>query len=486
MLKSLSRFLHKRSWSPPRNRSVLNLVELEDRRTPSATTDLVAQSLAWNVAQNGVTAEYAVEGSALTKTVTGGFYWASGPTWAQHIGNPAKQINLTSAIGDYTVTITSSMLASRPSNGTFLVFVVDPLNQIAETNESNNSVAVAVPDIAIQSITTTDSRSVTVTYSVSVVSLPEVPLGLYRGNSATFTTSDQSFAPVTELPGGLGSHTVTISLSKAMLIDPANPYVLAQIDPGKVIPETSATNNTASFRTRFLGVVTHGFNLFGGLSFDSPTWITTMANELKAEGYDDTIAFNWTALSNLPVPGMVDLAASELVSQIDSTLARMKALYPNDVIDVMMIGHSRGADVVTEAASMLQGNAIVNQGTLQLALLDPHPATNLYGQTFSAAPFVGYPFQEALIGFQSLADDPPVVIPPNVDIVDDYYQTTPWYEAAFGSGEHILNLWGNVPITDNSTAVVQYHNLTGWGMSHGAVITWYTDNVVPLLRNGVA
>jgi hypothetical protein len=484
MFKLIRHFFADKSTKPnifSRN-AILILVELEDRRTPSAT-DLVANSIQWNVAQKGVTVDYSVVGDPLTKNVNGAFYWATGSSFVERLGGPVRQFTLNRAVGDHSVTVTSSMLGSHPQQGAYLLFVVDPNNQVAETDETNNLISLAVPDISVQSITTTDSRSLTVTYTVADSAVDEVPIGFYRSSNNTFG-GDKSFAPVANEPGDVGTHTVTINLSQPLAINPSQPFVLVQADPNSIVPELSETNNTATFRTRVLGVVTHGFTLLGALSVSPPSWITSMANSLKSQGYDRTIAYDWTALSNLPISGMVDLAAQGMVHQIDQALDQMKALYPNDVIDVQLIGHSRGADVVSEAASMLQGNSIVEQGTLRLTLLDPHPASNAFGADYSAAPIIGYPFELALIGFQSLANDPPIVISPNVDIVDDYYQMTPWFIAASGSGERILNLWGNVPITDNSAEPVHYDNLTWFGMSHGQVINWYMSHVVPNLHSG--
>ena len=50
----------------------------------------------------------------------------------------------------------------------------------------------------------------------------------------------------------------------------------------------------------------------------------------------------------------------------------------NDVIDVNLIGHSRGAGVVSLAMNQLTGNPQDRpaDGYYELTLLDPHPASN--------------------------------------------------------------------------------------------------------------
>ncbi len=49
-----------------------------------------------------------------------------------------------------------------------------------------------------------------------------------------------------------------------------------------------------------------------------------------------------------------------------------------DVIDIHLIGHSRGSVVISQAARQLELNYpdYTRQGYIQMTLLDPHPALN--------------------------------------------------------------------------------------------------------------
>ena len=64
-------------------------------------------------------------------------------------------------------------------------------------------------------------------------------------------------------------------------------------------PQPQTPNQTASFRTYTIGIVTHG-----GIQDTSwkhgPPWELQMAYEMKQEGYDSVIPYNWVAQSNDP------------------------------------------------------------------------------------------------------------------------------------------------------------------------------------------
>jgi hypothetical protein len=468
----------------PRTR--LHLQSLEDRCTPA--TDLLAQSLSWN-SQGGATVDFAALGDNLRVDTTAALYWATGSRLADRIGLPVRQVVIYhgAASDPAPLNIARASLGIRPARATQLMLVVDPLNRVAESDEADNTQTVAVPDIVVDSVTTVDSRSVTVTYEVKGLALDEVPLRLVRSADNHFDAGDLSLAPVDELDGSLGTHTVTLDLAQPLGINPSRPFVLAQVDAANTIFESNELNNAGWFRKRELGVVTHGLELLGQFQFARPTWPAEVANLLRAQGYDRAIAFDWAAISNLPVPGMTTVAAEQMAARIETELAAMKKLWPSDVIDVHLIGHSRGGPVISQVALLLQDNPDVIQGTLRLTFLDPHPASNVPGRhDWDAAFLIGFPIERIYIGFKALAQDPDPVVAPEVDIADDFYQHTDTTMARAGSGERILNLWGNIPIVNDSPYSIHAVDLTGPGMSHGEVINWFIRSVVPLLGRGLA
>ena len=65
-----------------------------------------------------------------------------------------------------------------------------------------------------------------------------------------------------------------------------------------------------------------------------------------------------------------------MAAQIDQAIASLP-IQPGDVVDLHLIGHSRGGDVVSLAAGLLDRSAPpLGGGFLELTLLDPHPARN--------------------------------------------------------------------------------------------------------------
>jgi hypothetical protein len=345
----------------------------------------------------------------------------------------------------------------------------------------------SLPDFVMRAATTHDSRSVTFTYQIqNAVLTGPLHVAFYRAADKHFDAKanieigDQLLTNSTVLTEG--THTVTATLPRGLSIDPEHPFVFAVADP----EDTNDTNNTAYFRTYVIGAVTHGFELTAGL----PAWVTTMANSLKQDGYDASIAFDWWPDSTLPVPGMTVLAGAKLAATIASTVAQLTPQpAPGDVIDLHLIGHSRGAVVISQAALDLQ--ALERMGTfpqlsqlgagyLKMTFLDPHPANNVspVGNPrmawYSASPDpIGQTGVILSTLFSAEAQDPPVMLPSNVDDAEVYFQHTNYRDTFSPDEGPRVNLtekffvnWGVVPILgpDGRPALgppVHYSDLTG-------------------------
>ena len=86
------------------------------------------------------------------------------------------------------------------------------------------------------------------------------------------------------------------------------------------------------------------------------------------------------------------------------------------MVDVHLIGHSRGGDVVSLAAGLLNRFAPpLAGGFLELTLLDPHPARNgpVAYYSSSTGP-IGALARQEFVAFQAATNDPPLVIPAGV------------------------------------------------------------------------
>ena len=121
-------------------------------------------------------------------------------------------------------------------------------------------------------------------------------------------------------------------------------------------------------------------------------------------------------------------------------------------------------------------------------MLDPHPATDVPLSGFSVSTKLPVRLQafESLIelGFQAATNDPPIVVPGNVDAVEVYYQTT---NAAGYTGtdayEPLLKLWGVVPDLGNVPAIglANVQDITDPSVGHSEVHELYQQQIVPLL-----
>src|SRR5262249_53322482 len=157
--------------------------------------------------------------------------------------------------------------------------------------------------------------------------------------------------------------------------------------------------------------------------------------------------------------------AQGLAAQINQTIAKLPT-QPNDVVDLHLIGHSRGAVVVTTTAGLLDWNAPpLAGGYLKLTLLDPHPARTspvAYGSAAKCA--IGRLVDQTYHAFQAAVADPPLVIPPRVNRAEVFYQTAS-VQATLSPQDRVLNIWGSVPASGSTSSVI-YFDLTQAVPSH--------------------
>ncbi len=356
--------------------------------------------------------------------------------------------------------------------------------------------ATAAPAVQMISATTADSKSVTIEYQVNQPITAATPLqfGVYRSSNTQFDSSasmvdtynlvppdsstgqaatlDQAGQPAT----AVGTHELTIPLPQGLPPYPDKPYVLVVADPGS----PSATTNpqeTASFRVYTIGIVTHG-----GIQDTSwthgPPWQLQIAYEMKQEGFDSVIHYNWVQQSG--TPGEAIKQSPRLARIILGTADRFPA---NAVVDLEFIGHSEGTVVNTYAIAKLSGEMIpqLTSGFIEDTLLDPHAANNDLpsGKQISfAGPLAGLA-QSIVTNYQAEAKDPPAYFPSIVDEAQVFYEHT----AATAGG--IYNLWGQVPVKSDGP-LVHYYNLTPSGVTHSGntgVPEWYRNFIVPTLGN---
>lgn len=364
-----------------------------------------------------------------------------------------------------------------------------------ESLEGRQLLTTAGPDIHMSSATTHDSRGVSFAYDVVNVSLSSlVEIGVYRSADPTFSADDLKVGSQELIPSGstaatidqagksatgVGSHQITLPLSDGLLPNPDHPYVLVVADPRGAILSSDTSLHTAEFRTHVVGVITHG-----GVQPSSwkhgPPWELRMARDLREQGYDSVIAYNWVSQSKHP-----GAAVKQVPAVARKVAAAVSAFPASDPVDVHFIGHSEGAVINGLVIQRLQNTAPAQMraGYLKETMLDPHAANNgIRGQQYSVGSgLLGWIARLEINDFQSRAKDPLAMVPANVDDAEVFFQHTPASQAETNHG--MYNLWGQVPVAGPA----HYFDLTGHGISHAGrfgVQDWYRLNVVPTLGQG--
>ncbi len=351
-----------------------------------------------------------------------------------------------------------------------------------------------VPDIAMTSATTHDSRGVTLQYDVKKAPFTQpLTFGVYRTATTALDPTAVTVGTVTVNPGvsgtlddaglpalAVGHHAVTLPLAGGLPINPLHPNVLVVADPNHVTVESNTSDNTASFHKYVIGVITHGGKQPTSWT-KGPLWQQQMAGNLTAQGYDAVIPLNWVSQSNRAG------AAAKQAPRLEAMLTQAAAQFPTgSPVDVHFIGHSEGAVINSETIKRLNADGWPSNlaaGYLKVTMLDPHAAsTAVKGQQYSTSGGVLGDIAKVMIDdFQSRAKDPLPVVTSNVQSAEVFFQHTPISKARTNSG--IYNLWGQVPVR----GIAEYFNLSAAGVSHAGhfgVQDWYRLNVAPTLGNG--
>ena len=379
--------------------------------------------------------------------------------------------------------------------------------------------ALPPPEVAISALKayTADSKSLTVEYSVAGQSNGQPQpfwMRVYRSSTAALT-SDSDAVPIAQLwiSGDDARNNATVDARHIIAInpsdsgapyhfseplalrpDPAHPYVIATADDdGAINPDHAVTPLQDSFRIYLLGVVTHGYTLGGG----GQRWVDLVATQLRGQGYDGAFGFHWESESDDALEGETVAAGHRLAQRASDAVAWLRGddlgqasyefqeywvpglprLVGNDVVDLHLIGHSRGAVVVTQAMKEFDENVNyvpqLRHGFMMETLLDPHPANNAISDYDSGSTLLDILLfdrpravvVDTYLNFQNDANDPAIVIPENVQAVVDFFQHTDAADTGI-SDEHTLNLWGLTPSQISWSVPVPGYNKTRAGGGH--------------------
>jgi hypothetical protein len=296
--------------------------------------------------------------------------------------------------------------------------------------------ATVLPQISLLEATTRDASSVTLDYSISKTNITHaLTFDIYRSDSPVLDASSRLLGESTIDPSNdsqdltQATHEVTLIPGTSLPPNQALPYIVVVADRNGAVAEDPASVNTTYFRTYLLGVVVHGME--STIANATPAWETSMASDLKTvDHYDNTIAFNWVKDSTMAAPGEATKAGDALYSQIVAAAGALDASHAGDVVDLHLIGHSRGAVVVSRALQDVASQhprALAGSYT-KVTLLDPHPANVADAGLYSApGGLLGLITVGVYLSFESATKDPEVVLPANAGIkdIEVYYQHTP-------------------------------------------------------------
>lgn len=357
----------------------------------------------------------------------------------------------------------------------------------------------AAPNLQMTFATTTDSRTISVNYTISNGDFTGQNLSFHIYRTAGYgSLSGAQLIGTATIPASdsvdltAGSHTgVKLSLTAP------NGQPVTALTPNTSLPfievVADSDGSSASFETHVLGVIAHGLE-FDPILFllnEPPAWELQMAAALQqVDGYEAVIPLNWVRLSILPFPLAIQLASSELYQEVVTESDQLAGEHPGDVVDIQFIGHSRGTVVISEVLQQLNGTSdpALRGGYMDMTLLDPHPA-NLSFSKFSWAYFISQGNDAAAVvaAFELLTQDPQVVVPSDVMQTQAFDEQTPAGQLGFPSlTESLINLWGETAsdLPNQSSQPIQEQNLTnvtaaGIGLiGHYEVPVWYLMNVV--------
>lgn len=377
----------------------------------------------------------------------------------------------------------------------------------------------ACPVFELESATTEDAQSITVRYE-TWPGLAGRPIRLTACRAAIPALA-RCEGPLAEMIGVEtlsaaellvpGRHEATILAGTVLRPDTSKPYVI-------IVGDSAGETSQTHFHKWTMGVVVHGYAFRLALSIASLTtttedlvrqawlgdegledWQPPMVQSLKsAYCYDAaTFAADWRFDSTLEMNSLLTARARELYDEIARRAINMTHQHEGDVVDLHLIGHSRGTVVISELLKewKLRPSIALKGSHVRVTLLDPHPATNRipppqedYGDTDR-----GIFFHDRYRAIQDRINDPLIVLPGGIGI----HEAEVWYQHStieqIMAGEDVrddllypapLNLWGIggpgnhiQQLSDGSIGII-WRNLTNVLLGeeivdHGGVVNYF-------------
>ena len=211
-------------------------------------------------------------GNAVASPANVGFYLSTDNVFSANDVLVGSQANTSLYGGGYLNIYSTIMVPIGTTSGTYYVlFVADPANLVAETNENNNvasiTIQVVAPGIDLQisqvfmNLTSVaPGTSVGVTsyiYNAGNTSSPSSNVGYYLSTNATLDASDVLMnSTIGGLLGAYQSFTSYSSVTIPTGTAAGNYYLLAVADPLNAVMETNETNNVGYYQFTVTGPFT--------------------------------------------------------------------------------------------------------------------------------------------------------------------------------------------------------------------------------------
>ena len=400
----------QKTYSQPINGPVDYKVQITAGATPKGTPpplpDIAMGAESISADSQNVNAPYSIAANALPGPSTIGFYWATGPTFADRIGTtPAAEDSTGTAVGSYTASTTLSSLGTRPANATYILAVADspdltpdenPDGLILESNEANNVSAVVAPVSTVTLMSFSkymypnelySNGNYDGSYQISGATLPDNPqltLGVYwaTGSSA----SDIIGVPVytAALAQNIGVYNFSLNMSD-LVNPPINAqYLVAVLDNQHVLPTSEETKNFAAIGSDVLQAP-----LSYELDSDAPSLSIAITREQRVYLWlaEYASAINFTATSyNIDPRAIAASIAWEALQNYQNALAQLARLYGPGKI------HPSGDAVAVEGTNAY-GHYLPVQSDLSDYLKDPTNAI-----TYIAAIMNAYAVEASAVG----------------------------------------------------------------------------------------
>jgi len=247
-----------------------------------SSVDIAALSLTWNSSIGGIDFAYTVSGGSLARSTTARLFWANGSNIASVISpTPIYTVDIPAGFsGLATNHMFGSFLHTPPTNATHVLLALDTDNLIAESNETNNTLALRPQSLEISAFTigwdTNSFGGLHFSYFIDGGSLPNSTTAKLFWSSGTNVADIFSAPPIftNAIPLGFSGSSGIVSVPRSYLeTEPSGAtHIFLVVDPDRLIWGAIETNSTLPLLNVQFGIdVSHRQNDAGTINWNAVT-----------------------------------------------------------------------------------------------------------------------------------------------------------------------------------------------------------------------